>query len=146
MEKLDKTTGAKTSRSETVGVRLDPKLRYLAEIAARENQRTLSGFIEWAIRKTLLGQPYDEPSVTEPTRAQQDRPLWNEGLWDVDAADRFFLLATARPGLLTIQEQRLWKLFNLHMEHTKRKLGIAEFRKFWNDPSINTSHLDKGDK
>jgi hypothetical protein len=33
--------GGKLSRSETVTVRLDPKLRYLAELAALKQRRTL---------------------------------------------------------------------------------------------------------
>ena len=45
--------GSKLSRSETVTVRLDQKLRYLAELAARKYRRTLSSFIEWAIEDTF---------------------------------------------------------------------------------------------
>src|SRR6516165_4850387 len=45
--------GAKLVRSETVTVRLDPKLRYLGEIAARKQRRTVSSFIEWAIEDVL---------------------------------------------------------------------------------------------
>jgi hypothetical protein len=132
---------ANTSRSETVTVRLDPKIRYLAEIGAREHQRTLSSFIEWAVRRalTVKGMSEDEPSPGHwPATAP---PLWMEGLWDVDEADRFFLLASGRPELLTISEQRLWKLFTMHMEYTDTSITIQAFREFWNDPSINTSHL-----
>ncbi len=38
--------------------------------------------------------------------------MWFESLWDVDQADRLFLLATTRHSLLTIAEQRLWKLLS----------------------------------
>jgi hypothetical protein len=34
-------------------VRLDPKLRYLAELAARKQRRTVSSFIEWTIEEAL---------------------------------------------------------------------------------------------
>lgn len=135
---------ANTARSETVTVRLDPKIHYLASMAAREQLRTLSGFIEWAVRRTLADAA---AMADEPTPGQWPMPippLWEETLWDADEADRFFRLATLRPDLLSVSEQRLWKLFDMHMKHTKQKLGVEGFRKFWNDPSINTSHLKKG--
>lgn len=82
--------GAKTSRSETVTVRLNPQLRYLAEVEARKQRRTLSSFIEWAIE-----------------RATQDV---NPILWDVDKTDRFVNMALTEPDLLTYEEQKLWKM------------------------------------
>ena len=42
-----------STRSVTVTFRLDPRTRYLAEIAARKQRRSLSSFIEWAIHETL---------------------------------------------------------------------------------------------
>ena len=132
-------------RTENVSVRLDPKLYYLAGIAAREQMRTRSGFIEWAVRRTLsdAAAMADEPMPGSWPAPQP--PLWMQELWDADEADRFFRLSTARPGLLTIPEQRLWKLFLMHMEHTKRKPSIVPFREFWNNPSINTEHLKDGE-
>src|SRR5688572_20503606 len=62
--------GAKLNRSETVTVRLDPKLNYLCELAARAQRRTKSSFIEWAIADSLgsvslpevttIGDSYDD--------------------------------------------------------------------------------------
>jgi predicted HicB family RNase H-like nuclease len=40
-------------RSITVGVRLDPKVRYLAELAARKQRRSLSSFIEWVVQESF---------------------------------------------------------------------------------------------
>lgn len=97
-----KAGGGKLTRSETVTVRLDPRLRYLAELAARKQRRTLSSYIEWSIEESL-----------------QHVALANEGdslavlardLWDVDEADRFAKLAFRFPDLLTHEEQVLWKL------------------------------------
>ena len=50
---MRKGGGGKLARSETVTVRLDPKLRYLAELAARLHRCTLSSYIEWAINASL---------------------------------------------------------------------------------------------
>jgi hypothetical protein len=97
--------GGKLSRSETVTVRLDPKLRYLAELAARKHRRTLSSFIEWAIEESLtrirLGGDSDLYSTVSAEA---------ELLWDVDEADRFAKLALRHPHMLTHEEQVVWKL------------------------------------
>ena len=125
-------TGAKTSRSETVSVRLDPKIAYLAELAARYQQRTLSSFIEWCVRQTLKqGNVNDEPSYSYDVPLKQ--PLWCEGLWDVDEADRFFLLASAHPDWLTSDEQCLWKLISesAFLWSKDRKISRRVLREHW---------------
>lgn len=101
--------GSKLARSEITTVRLDPKLRYLAELAARKQRRTLSSFIEWAIEDSLGRfnvRERDEGSVTLLSQADK--------LWDVDEADRFAKLAFGFPELMTHDEQLLWKLLREH--------------------------------
>lgn len=102
--------GGKLSRSETVTVRLDPKLRYLAELAARLHRRTLSSYVEWAI-KASLDTEVVRPTNT-PSNVGTDHTIGNEAeyLWDVDDADRFAKLALRYSHLLTHDEQVLWKL------------------------------------
>jgi hypothetical protein len=97
--------GGKLSRSETVTVRLDPKLRYLAELAARKQRRTLSSYIEWAIEDSLQRTTLHEDSNGQTTLADEA-----SNLWDVDDADRFAKLALNYPHLLTHEEQVRWKL------------------------------------
>lgn len=99
-----KSGGGKLSRSETVTVRLDPKLRYLAELAARKQRRTLSSFIEWAIEDTLKRIPISE-------HQNDDRTIHDvsQSLWDVDDADRFANLAFNFPEWMNHEEQVLWK-------------------------------------
>lgn len=105
-QEMRKGGGGKLSRSETVTVRLDPKLRYLAELAARLHRRTLSSYVEWAIEASLdnnvLKHDYNGrgPSIKDDA----------EYLWDVDEADRFAKLALRYPHLLSHEEQVRWKL------------------------------------
>jgi hypothetical protein len=101
--------GGKLSRSETVTVRLDPKLRYLAELAARKQRRTLSSYIEWAIEDSLKsvmlyqGTGYNgDESVSVAEEVSR--------LWDVDQAERFVRLAVFYPDLMSHEEQETWKL------------------------------------
>jgi hypothetical protein len=100
-----KARGSKLTRSETVTVRLDPKLRYLAELAARKQRRTVSSFIEWAIEDSLSRVALRETSGRETSVADAAAALW-----DVDEADRFLKLVVHYPDLLNHDEQVLWKL------------------------------------
>ena len=105
--KRDRAEGA-GKKSEVVTVRLDPKLKYLAELAARKHRRPLSSYIEWAVEQSLSRvwleeQPNGEGvSVADAERAQH--------LWDLDEPDRVVRLAINYPDLLTHEEQLVWKL------------------------------------
>jgi hypothetical protein len=96
-------------RSITVGVRLDPKVRYLAELAARKQRRSLSSFIEWVVQESLGRLLLREGSLAHNDHGTSiaDAAAW---LWDVDEADRFARLALRYPDLLTHDEQVTWKL------------------------------------
>jgi hypothetical protein len=96
--------GGRLSRSETVTVRLDPKLRYLAELAARKQRRTLSSFIEWVIEESLNSINLENAEGSRNIASQSAE------LWDVDEPDRFAKLAIRYPEMLTHDEQVLWKL------------------------------------
>ena len=98
--------GGKLSRSETVTVRLDPKLRYLAELAARLHRRTLSSYVEWAIEASLDNNVLKPDFEGRGTSIKDDA----EYLWDVDEADKFAKLALRYPHLLSHEEQVRWKL------------------------------------
>lgn len=94
------------SKTVTVSVRLDPKLKYLAEIAAREQRRALSSYIEWAVAQSLekceLGYFSDGDRKTLADESDY--------LWDIDEPDRLVKLALRYPHLLTHEEQVIWKL------------------------------------
>lgn len=118
--------GSKLSRSEITTVRLDPKLRYLAELAARKQRRTLSSFIEWSIEDTLNRFPLKEgPDWVASVGAEA------EYLWDVDSADRLARLALRYPELLTHDEQVLWKLIRENGFLWKGRFGRTSKKWEW---------------
>jgi predicted transcriptional regulator len=88
-----------TQRTAAVSIRLDPKLRYLLDIAARAHRRTISGFIDWAISEQIkyvhVGRDGRRRSVAEVA----------DTLWSTDPDERFRLLATQYPELLIYDEQ-----------------------------------------
>lgn len=91
-EKLD------IPQKELYALRLDPQLKYLAEIAARSQRRSLANFVEWAIAKSLHYVPIsnapDAPSVAD----------MGSTLWDIDRATRIKRLADNCFDLLTYAE------------------------------------------
>lgn len=127
--------GGRLTRSETVTVRLDPKLRYLAELAARKQRRTLSSFIEWAIEKSLEGiYLYEGTGYNNDDSVTIQQEIAR--LWDVDEAERFARLAILYPELLTHEEMEIWKLLNDSL-----LLAPARYRKSyggieWNWPLL----------
>jgi len=104
---INRRQGGKLARSETVTVRLDPKLRYLAELAGRKQRRSLSSFIEWAVQNSLSAVMISEGGYEQAPKSIAD--VANE-LWDVDEAERFLKLAIRCPDTLSHVEQILWKL------------------------------------
>lgn len=114
--------GGRGSKSEIVTIRLEPKLRYLTEIAARRHRRTLSSFIEWAIEASL-----HDVKICVTSRHSKDTMTVGEAadmLWDVDEPERFVKLALSCPELLNHHEQVLWKL----LEENPRV-----WKSIWND-------------
>ena len=104
-KKTEAKGGGKLNRTHMVTIRLDPKLRYLTDLAARSQHRTTSGFIEWAINNSLRDVGIYSESDNEPSLADIGNYLW-----DVDESDRFLKLAIGFPALLTHDEQVMWKL------------------------------------
>lgn len=93
-------------------VRLNPKLHYLAELAARQQRRTLSSFIEWATEESLQYVTIEERWHLATRTADKRSTVADiaREVWEVDEIDRFFKLVLRYPHLLTHEEQVLWKL------------------------------------
>src|SRR5689334_3301732 len=86
-------------KSEVITIRLDPRLKYLAELAARRQRRALSSYVEWAIEASLSHvSPHSENG---PQQRHETLAEVASALWDVDEADRFSKLALRYPDLLT---------------------------------------------
>lgn len=137
---MPRAAGKLASRSETVGVRLDPKVRYLAEVGARIQGRSLSSFIEWSILRVLrVGEIPDGPNAGHdiPLELRLPKPMANEELWDEDEIRRFWKLATHPSGLLYEPEQKLW---NAYSDGGGSPNNEEQFRKRW--PALKAKFLE----
>lgn len=118
MAKTRKGAGGKLQRSEVVQTRMSPRLRFLAEIMARHQHRSLSSLIEQLIAQAAEQYPIsitmaDKPALPQelfPEKQYQTMPLTRVAgqLWSLEASQRFAALAFFLPDLLTHEEERLW--------------------------------------
>lgn len=132
MAKIKKGAGGKLQRSEVVQTRMSPRLRFLAEIMARHQHRSLSSLIEQLIDQAaenyiipiaVMEKP-PLPHTLFPERHYQTMPLPSVAgqLWSLEPSQRFAALAFFLPDLLTHEEERLWfvlkkiRFFWLHFE------------------------------
>ena len=112
-----KARNAEAVRSTTLTFRLDPRLRYLAELAARTQRRKLSNFVERAIEKSLdevlvtderepnIGHDVTIDPIARPRQPKgESLAKWADRLWDDDEVQRFFNLAYQLPHLLSEQQ------------------------------------------
>ena len=155
--------GGKLARSETVTVRFDPRLRYLADLAARRQRRTLSSYIEWAVEESLFHVVLrgEDGPLPSGLRAGSVGSLTDE-LWDIDEADRLVKLALSFPDLLTHAEQIMWKLIResgafwlgAHDDQTnewtwridRESLNYPRVREYFEQiRAVGEGHLDRSD-
>ncbi len=100
---------AKTNtKTETFSVRLDPQTRYLAELAARSQGRSLANFIQMAVEDALESAVIDTYANRGHTVKVRSREFV-EKVWDVSEPERLVRLALAYPQLLSFEEQVLYK-------------------------------------
>jgi len=107
--KVPKGSGSKLGRTETVSIRLDPRLNYLCELAARSQRRTKSSFIESMLAEqiqTLVINKWRESSFDEPSTFGEAA----ETLWHVRESQRLVSLGLIAPELMTFEEQHVWAL------------------------------------
>ena len=87
-------------------MRLDPKTKYLIDLLARDQKRTITGVIEWAIERAAEQQRFDQSDT------DYDAPTFRDMidiLWSTDESMRLVALAFNKPSLLDYDEMRIWE-------------------------------------
>ena len=101
--RLDSLMQHGADRSEIVTVRFTPRQRYLLELAARSQHRTVSGVVSWAVDETL-GQVELHRRPDPPVSLD----VVAETLWHPDEGTRLDILGDLFPYLLTRDEHLHW--------------------------------------
>jgi len=126
--KAPKGAGSKLGRTETVSIRLDPRLNYLCELAARSQRRTKSSFIEATLAEHIQTQVINKwrsSDFDEPITFGENADV----LWHVRESQRLVSLGIVAPELLTFEEQHIWALIeeNGHFWHGQWRGGDWSF-------------------
>lgn len=98
-----KTTKRKgeTSTTVSVGIRIDPKIKFALDMMGREQKRSLTAVIEWAISNAIAQQ--QTGSFDETFSELIDK------IWSTDESTRFVNMAFYMPQALTYNELRIWE-------------------------------------
>ena len=96
-------------RKDTLSLRIEPRIKYLIDIAARIQRRNVTNYVEQVLENSL-----------QDIKISDDISLEQANLWDVYDADRFIKLAYTYPILLTYDEHILLKIINDHFQYFKK--------------------------
>lgn len=103
MQESKNTKAGKPARTDSLTIRLDPKLRFLVELAARRQRRSLTSFIEWAVEKALA-------EVTVRQEGDWKTSLLDVApkVWAIEPSQRLLNIAQELPDLLSYDEELIW--------------------------------------
>lgn len=95
----------KKSEQPTVNVslRIDPKIKFAIDLLSREQKRSITGVIEWAVMQALKSQMVATPKGDEISMFQL-----TEWAWSPDEAERVTLLGIVAPHILSHEESCIW--------------------------------------
>ena len=98
--KTSKRAG-ETSTTVSVGIRIDPKIKFALDIMGRLQKRSLTAVIEWAISQAITYQQLDSEGGTLSSAIDK--------VWSTDESVRLVKLAYHLPEALTYDELRIWE-------------------------------------
>ncbi|GGK24542.1 hypothetical protein SAMN04490189_3979 [Pseudomonas koreensis] len=98
--KTSKRAG-ETSTTVSVGIRIDPKIKFALDIMGRVQKRSLTAVIEWAIAQAMSQAhgDFDGNSLSSVI----------DKVWSTDESVRLVNLALYMPEALTYDELRIWE-------------------------------------
>lgn len=133
-------------KTETLTLRLDPKVKFMIEVVSRLKRQSITGVVEAAIEELAfdLDVPFHDGGNTE------NRSVANAltKVWSTDESERFINLCYHLPNLLTFEEQRIWETIKsspVFVDKNASKIGSywqvegvghldrSHIRIFWND-------------
>lgn len=98
--KTSKRTG-ETSTTVSVGIRIDPKIKFALDIMGRLQKRSLTAVIEWSISQAIAQQSIDFDGTSLASALDK--------IWSTDESVRLINMAFHMPEALTYDELRIWE-------------------------------------
>lgn len=125
-----------SSTTVSVGIRIDPKIKFALDIMGRLQKRSLTAVIEWSISQAIDQQSTDHNGTSLSTVLDM--------VWSTDESTRLVMLAIHLPQALTYDELRVWETIkvssyfwikypDLSFDNNPDRLDIAAVRAGWSD-------------
>lgn len=94
-------------KTETLTLRLEPKLKFLIEMVSRLKRQSITGVVESAVEDLAFGLDvtFHDHGATEPLSMAS--ALAN--IWSTDESERFLNFCYHLPHLMTYEDQRIWE-------------------------------------
>lgn len=137
-----KTTKKKgeTATTVSVGIRIDPKVKFALDIMGREQKRSLTAVIEWAIGNAISQQTF--------SGGLESFADLIEKTWSTDEPTRLVNMGFYMPAILTYDELRTWETIKMteyfwsfkECPVTPEYLTLRAVRNSWNSLK---SHVEK---
>lgn len=129
-----------TATTVSVGIRIDPKIKFALDIMGREQKRSLTAVIEWAIGNAISQQK--APGSNDTFGELIDK------VWSTDEPTRLANMAFYMPSVLTYDELRIWETVKMSSffwaidiaPETPEYFNMSVFRTHWEH--LN-AHVDK---
>lgn len=105
MAKNKPSQGAR--KTETLTLRLDPKVKAMIEIISRIRRQSITGVVEAAIEEIAFD--LDTPYFFDGKTLNSSLGVVFSEIWSSDESERFINLCHHLPSLMTYEEQRIWE-------------------------------------
>lgn len=94
-------------KTETLTLRLDPKVKLMIELIARVRRQSITGVVEAAIEEIAFD--IDVPFIANEEPGPQTVTTAVSEIWSTDESEKFVNLCFHLPSLITYEEQRIWE-------------------------------------
>lgn len=133
-------------KTETLTLRLDPKIKTMIDLIARIRRQSVTGVVEAAIED--LAFDLDAPYFDDGEMHNYSLGVVFSDIWSSDESERFINMCYRLPTLLTFEEQRIWETIKastaFHYKPTTtiatdwelERIGhidLGMLRRFWED-------------
>lgn len=105
MAKNKPSQGAR--KTETLTLRLDPKVKLMIELVSRIRRQSITGVVEAAIEGIAFD--LDAPFYTGGQTESWSLSSAVSEIWSADESRRFVNMCYRLPSLLTFEEMRIWE-------------------------------------
>jgi len=94
-------------KTETLTLRLDPKVKMMIEMISRIRRQSITGVVEAAIEEIAFD--LDAPFFHNNETSNWSLSSAVTEVWSTDESERFINMCYHLPTLLTYEEQRIWE-------------------------------------